>query len=133
MKISSRGRKEAEVAPVTISLSEMTAGDTWQGIIIGPVLFNGAQPSYPLSSCRLYFRKMQDSTLSFAFESGTPSEGKGTITITNAATWSVIIPAQAHHLAPGSYKWDFETTDSVGVIRTLYKGVVNVAPDVSYD
>jgi hypothetical protein len=43
--------------PVDIQLPDHTAGDTWEGLTIGPVLFNDAQPAQALSSCRLYFRR----------------------------------------------------------------------------
>lgn len=117
--------------PVTITLPDFVSGDTWQGMTIGPILFNGAQPSYALLSCRLHFRNYSGS-LAFALSSS-PQTGQGSIIISNAVTWSILIPAQVLSLVAGKYSWDFETVDSEGVIRTLYEGVQNVLRDYTHD
>ncbi|MHB1350126.1 MAG: hypothetical protein ACYCYR_09660 [Desulfobulbaceae bacterium] len=118
--------------PVDIQLPDHTAGDTWEGLTIGPVLFNDAQPAQALSSCRLYFRRQSGGGLGHKLSS-TPAAGDGLITITDQATWLITVPAQALPLAVGQWSWDFETTDAAGVIRTLYKGTLTITRDQSYD
>jgi hypothetical protein len=117
--------------PVDIQLPDHTAGDTWEGLTIGPVLINGAQPSEALASCRLYFRK-PNGTIGYKLKSA-PGTGEGQITISNIDTWLIIVPEQVLPLAVGPWNWDFETTDAAGVIRTLYKGVLNITKHQSYD
>lgn len=117
--------------PVEVNLPDHTNGDHWEGLTIGPVLFNNAQPGEALASCRLYFRK-QNGTIGYKLKSS-PGTGEGQITIANPTTWLVTVPGQVLPLAVGPWSWDFETTDAGGVIRTLYKGVLNITRDQSYD
>ena len=118
--------------PVIINLSDYTAGDTWYGLKIGPILFNDLQPVASLSSCRLYFRLRNNGRIGYKFSSS-PSLGEGTIDITDPVTWEVTINQQILPLYANIWSWDFETTDSNGVVRTLYTGKLNVNQDVTHD
>lgn len=118
--------------PVKIDLPGHYTGDTWPGLTIGPVLFNDAQPEYALASCRLYFRDSKTRSLSLGFQSE-PLTGFTAMTILDPITWVIHIPAQQIPLVAGTYVWDFETTDSAGVVRTLYYGLQTVTEDISHD
>lgn len=118
--------------PVEINLPAHTRGDTWEGLTIGPVLFNGAQPGSALASCRLYFRSLKGKILIHKLKT-TPGDGEGQITINNAVTWSITVPAQALPMPEGQFYWDFETTDAAGFIRTLYCGVLTITQEQSRD
>jgi len=123
--------------PVTINLPDHKAGDSWEGLTIGPVLFVEDGQSYvppaALASCRLYFRYGNpQKTLGYRFKSAA-EEGCGTIEINDPAAWYVIIPPQALPLKAGNYEWDFETTDADGIVRTIYDGILKVTQDVSHD
>jgi len=111
--------------PVVIPLPNDTAGDTWKGVTIGPVLINGSQPSHPLVSCSLCFYRQTDNVLAYAFRN-VPGSGEGTITITNANTWLVNIPVQVCPLTPGKYNWFFVAVDSLGNRDTYYTGVIEI-------
>lgn len=117
--------------PVEVQLPDHTAGDTWERIHIGPILFNNAQPPESLQSCRWYFRDRKK-VIGYKFKSS-PGAGEGTITINDAATWDVTIPPTLMPLEKGDWHWDFETTDAAGVVRTLYHGVLKLTCDVSHD
>lgn len=121
------------MTPVTIDLPPLTSGDTFDGLQIGPVTFNGAPPPSQLASCRLYFRLATTKELGYGYRSGDPVTGFGVINITDPVLWLVQIPAGVLPLSKGSYYWDFETTDAAGVIRTLYKGVQQIGEDFSHD
>ena len=71
--------------PVPINLSSHTKNDTWEGVTIGPVLFNGVQPASALSSCRMYFRDTSG-TIGYKLKSS-PGVGEGTITITDEESY----------------------------------------------
>lgn len=120
------------MTPVTISLPSHTRGDTWEGLSIGPVLFDGIQPSTNLLSCRLYFRNIRSRILGYGFQTN-PSPGFGDITIVDVVTWHIEIAAQPLPLAAGVWTWDFETTDVAGAIRTLYAGQLTISQDNSND
>ena len=127
------------MAPVKIKLEPHYKGDWWVGMLVGPVLINGAQPAATLTSVAMEFRDEND-VLGHKFSSA-PGAGEGTITISDAATWEVIVPEQLLDLDAGTsqngssnkktWYWDFETTDSDGVILTLYKGTIKVLEDVT--
>lgn len=118
--------------PVRVPLNDHTHGDTWEGIAsIGPVLINGSQPDYALSSCRMYFRTTLG-VLGYKFKSS-PGDGEGSITISDADTWEITVAAQALPLDIGMWEWDFETTDSDGTILTLYSGTLEIVEEQSYD
>lgn len=119
--------------PVTVELQSHTRGDTWEGLLIGPILINEAQPEYPLAQCRLYFRN-EKGVLAYKLKStlGEEEEG-GDLVIVDANTWVIEAPEQLLPLKAGVYNWDFETIDSNGVVRTLYKGTFTITQDYSYD
>jgi hypothetical protein len=126
--------------PEKIKLSDHYKNDTWEGMIIGPVLINGAQPSQNIVSARMEFRD-KDDQLGYALDTS-PGAGEGTITIDDAATWEITVAPQ---LIPGVdagvssngssntkiWYWDFETTDAAGVVLTLYRGTMKVKEDVT--
>lgn len=120
------------MVPVVINLPDHTAGDTWEGVSVGPVLFNNEPPTELLTSCRMYFRNVLTKTLAYGYKSEATT-GFGNVSIDDAVAWKASISNQALPIAPGNYLWDFETTDADGVVRTLYKGVLTVAEDVSHD
>lgn len=112
--------------PVSIDLPDHTRGDTWEGMAIGPVTFNGETPTVALSGCRMHFRD-KGGALGQEF-----SSEDTTITISASGTWEVLVPAQALNLTSGYWKWDFETTDIDGIIRTLYDGSIRIIDDITY-
>ena len=116
-----------------IELPEHKRGDRWPGITIGPVDFGGSPPSYPLVSCRLYFRTKQGHRFSYGFKY--PSEaGYGEITILDVDNWEVKFPEQELPLEAGQYDWDFEVTDSSSALpTTLCGGTITVTRDETYD
>lgn len=118
------------MAPVTINLEPHYKGDSWHGVEIGPVLINDAVPSAALVNCRMQFRDKRDA-LGYELNS-TVAVGKGLITILDPNTWEMQVNGQVLDIPEGRWKWDFETTDANGVVRTLYKGVLQVNGDVSH-
>lgn len=112
--------------PVIIDLPDHTKNDTWEGLSIGPVTFNNSTPTYPVSACRMHFRT-KDGTLGQEFTSS-----NSTITITVSGTWEIEVSPQVLSLTEGTWKWDFETTDTQGYIRTLYAGTIRIFDDVTY-
>lgn len=120
------------MVPVKVDLPDVMAGDTWEGLTIGPVLFNDAQPAAALETCRLYFCNAKNRAFVCGFKS-LPGDGFGEIVISDPATWELHIPAQLLPLTAGSFVWDFETTDALGIVRTLYNGILNVIQDNSHD
>ncbi len=125
--------------PVKIKLADHYKGDFWEGMVVGPVLINEAQPDQNLSAVRMQFRNENDQ-LGHEFNT-TPGAGIGTITIDDAVTWEVTVPPQllnldADPVSAGmkntkTWYWDFETTDASGAILTLYRGTIKVTEDVS--
>ena len=123
--------------PEFIRLNDHRRGDTWPGILsIGPVTFllndsDVSLPENPLASCRMQFRDKKD-VLGYEL-STSPEEGQGTITIVDADSWLISVPAQALPLDGGSWLWDFEATDSAGWTITLYEGKMTVRKDITHD
>ena len=112
--------------PYTIQLDPHTKGDTWQGIpSIGPILFNGIQPTSQLDRIRMQIRSAGPTgTLVLTFDSETGDEDYE-ITITDATTWEAEIaeiPEDEFDLAAGPYYWSMRFWDKDGVARTLYDG-----------
>ena len=118
--------------PVKVDLPPHTRGDTWEGLTIGPVLFDGQPPPAPLKSCRLYFRKETGNALGYGFKSQV-ADGFGLISIIDAAAWHVQIAAQPLPLAIGTWCWDFEVTDTDDKVWTLYSGKLSILRDQSHD
>jgi hypothetical protein len=124
--------------PATVNLNDHMAGDTWEGMTIGPVQFNtGTEevpvlepPPFPVASCRMQFRTPRD-VLGYEFVSEEVA-GKGLITISDAAAWEFIVAPQALPLATGKWIYNFETTDTAGTVRTLYAGLIVIRRDVTY-
>lgn len=120
------------MAPVTFNLPDYYRGDTWLGGNMGPASIDGAAPTTTLVSARLQFRDF-DGVLGYELNT-TPAEGKGTISITNAASWTIAFPKQIlYGLNTGKWDYDIELVDSEGTKRTVYKGYIKVIGDVSYD
>ena len=79
------------MTPQKLSLTPFTEGDTWDGIPSLTVTINGSPPASALSLVTMRFKK------SGGLESETvqlTSATVGQITITNAATWAITVPAQ---------------------------------------
>lgn len=119
--------------PVVFDLPMETRGDHWCGVTFGPLEFPDTPPWAPLASCRLYFRKQVGHTLGYRLRSGAVTEGIGRIVILDAVNWEVEIPEQVLPLAAGKWIWDFKTIDGDGIVRTLYKGMIDLDKGVSYD
>jgi len=117
--------------PVTISIPNHTKGDTWEGLKREvPLLFDGGPPPADLASCRMYVRNSAGIILKFKT---TPAVGEKTITIDNAATWLFTVEPTVVDITAGKYRWDFETTDADGAVRTLYSGTWTITKEYSYD
>jgi len=116
--------------PVFVELDDYYRGDTWDGITIGPILFDNIDPEYPLSACYIDFRD-ENGTLGYSFRT-TPSIGHGEIIIIDSDKWEVKIFPTELPLMVGCWYWDFETMDSSGFKRTLYKGSMRVIEDITY-
>ena len=117
---------------VHIDMPTQKAGDSWCGFSTLPVLFDDLPPTATLVSCRLYFRNRKQE-LVYGFKS-TVETGFGLITIIDDANWTVNIPSQViDELIVGIYDYDYETTDSDGIVRTFYYGILDVTRDVSHD
>jgi len=111
----------------TISLKDTKVGDRWIGIsAIGPVTVNGSTPSNALTRVVMTFRLGAER---FTLDSSGTSPG---ITISNAATWAVTIPARDSFLTrSGKWEWDMEFyQQGVTAPWTLYEGTLTVHDDV---
>ena len=117
--------------PVKIDLAEHYKGDSWTGMIVGPILINDAQPSNALASVRMQFRDHKTDALGYELNT-TPGIDEGSITISNTVTWEILVPVQIIDLPEGRYNWDFECTDAAGYVITTYKGAMKVKQDVTY-
>lgn len=122
---SPKYEKALALSPETIFFEPCVEGDDWEGVpTIGPVLFNGTQPADALSKVRLIFFE----TLFTAPDLILTSES-GIVVIEDAATWEISVPvvtAELFTLKAGTYKWVIETTDAAGVVRSLFKGILEV-------
>ena len=132
------------MAPEKITLVDHYKGDSWVGMIIGPVLFNGTAPLADLASCKLQFRDEFDALgqeFNIVGEGGAIDGAIGLITIDDAATWEITVPVQPLNCDAGvsedgssnkkTWYWDFETVDADGVKLTIYKGTIKVFEDVT--
>ena len=118
--------------PANVNLYDHTLGDTWEGMVIGPVLINDAVPPDPVISCRIQFRPFPN-TRKLGYELNVaPESGEGLIVIDDINNWEFTVPQQILDMPAGKYVWDFETTDSAGIKRTLYEGTFNLIQDVTY-
>lgn len=112
----------------TYDLSTRIRGDSWRGIEEITIEVNSAPPPASVISARMYFRETFDSP-DTVLELSTVD---GTITITNAATWTFVVPEIiAFPLKAGTWVYDFETTDAAGFIRTYFGGTIKIWRDVT--
>jgi hypothetical protein len=118
--------------PVYVDLGSQTRGDTWEGLEIGPVVDQDSNPmEYPCVSCRIDFRHKVSGTLGLRLTSISTQTIPSSITIINGTTWEFSVPERILLLDVGSWEWDFETTDSQGVVRTLYYGDLVIVKDIT--
>ncbi len=106
-------------------------GDTWGGIPEISITISGTPPADDVASAKMQFHPAS------GFETvATITSAGGGITITSAANWTFIVPAQdlelpdGSPLPSGSYVWGFQTTDINGVKQTYLEGTVEVLPAV---
>ena len=118
--------------PVIIKLDNYYSGDSWEGMLVGPVVINEVTPTSPVTAVRMQFRDSEFGDLGYELNTD-PAAGEGLITITDADTWEINIPAQVIGLVAGRWDWDLECTDSTGYVVTLYRGVLTVKGDITRD
>jgi hypothetical protein len=112
----------------TYNLSTRIRGDSWRGIESIEIEVNSAPPPVAAASARMFFRENFDSP-DTVLELSTSD---GTITITNAAAWTFVIPEILDFpLRAGTWVYDFETTDTAGFVRTYFGGTIKIWRDVS--
>lgn len=100
-------------------------GDTWEGI---PSLSFDPAPAAPVVSARIWFR---DTWTSTQVRAKLDSSDVNQISIVDANTWAFTVPVQSLPLKAGNYVWQFETTDSLGVVQTYMQGQIQVYPDIA--
>lgn len=112
-----------------IFLDQYAAGDYWEGIVgLGPILFGSETPTSPVVSARMLFTWEDYSVPTVTLTTDT-DEPEGVIIIDDEDSWEMHIDPvtpEVFKLTPGLWNWSFETTDSIGTTRTLYKGVLEV-------
>jgi hypothetical protein len=118
------------MTPAFVELPPFVRGDTWSGIQIGPITFDNVAPTNALVSCRLHFRDKANK-LGYGFSS-ISTVGYGIIVITDANTWEISIAEQSLPLEAGTWTWDFETTDSLGITKTYIRGNIKISEDRTY-
>jgi hypothetical protein len=120
--------------PVTITLDDAIAGDRWHGIAsIGPVLFSGSQPTFPLARVRMQFRR-GGRVAGLTLDSEPSPDRDAQISISSAETWLVHLPElKPLPLPPGLWEWDLEfyPSDSPDAPMTLFQGVLHVKKDTT--
>lgn len=82
-------------------------------------------PANAVASARFQIRSVSTVTP----RSQSFSTAAGTITIVSAANWIFTIPAAVSTLPVGKYNYQFETTDSTGIVFSPFEGVLTVAKD----
>lgn len=108
-------------------LSSVVAGDTWPGIPGISVTINGSPPIEELAFARIQFRKTAESNPA----KETLDTENGGISIADPVTWQVVIPPQKLSLTPATWRWDYETTDAAGTVKTYVYGTLTVLEDIS--
>lgn len=103
-------------------------GDTWGGIPGITILVNGSPPAANVSVAKMQFRPTQNSADTLIELSSTDA----TISITSAANWTFVVPAQELDLQAGVYAWAFQTEDVGGVLQTYLQGSIQVIPKGVY-
>lgn len=131
----------SESDPPFIELFNLVSGDTWRGIPqIGPVTIQGpddeapVQPSTTLVSVRLNFTREGARSPSIRFGTMDVPDADAPIVIDNAVTWEFsIAPVSPATWTPpaGVYTGHVETTDSDGLVLTIYKLQLTVTPDLT--
>jgi len=112
--------------PENITLEPFVAGDHWEGIPALTIQINNAPPASALGSVRLRFTKDERTT-----EVVELSSEDDEITIVDAAAWEISIPEQAvPGLTAGKWRWNLETTNAAGVVKTSVEGTQKVLRDV---
>ncbi len=116
------------MTPQKLALTPFTEGDTWDGLPSLTVTINGAPPASSLSLVTMRFKK------SGGLESETvqlTSATAGQINITNAANWTITIPAQiVAGLTAGKWTWRMCFQDAAGKKRTYLADEVTVLETV---
>ena len=111
----------------TVTLSDVKVGDRWIGIsTIGPVTVNGSTPGNALTRVVMTFRL---GATTYTLDSSGDSPG---ITISDASTWEVTIPARDSFVPrAGKWIWDMEFYQTgYSSPWTLYAGTLTVHDDV---
>lgn len=117
---------------VEIELQDHKRGDRWQGIpSIGPVLINDAQPAETLARVRMHF--FIHTGTRFTLDSEASANPDAPITITDPATWEVVVPpVEKFLLLDGEWEWDMEFWKAgENAPLTLYKGALVVHQDIA--
>jgi hypothetical protein len=116
------------MTPQKLALTPYTEGDTWAGIPSLIVTINGAAPASSLTLVTMRFKK------SGGLESETvelTSATAGQITIANAATWEISIPAQIiPGLTAGKWTWRMRFQDATGQKLTYLADEITVLETV---
>ena len=124
-------------APARVDLPAVTQGDSWQGLTVGPVTFDGEAWPVALETVRMKVRVRQTGTAQGALVLSFHSSPTGTqlpVTITDAATWEFEIPEVPYDDLPieaGVYEYQIECTDEDGFRLTLYEGSWTVGRDIT--
>lgn len=119
--------------PAVIEIDRITEGDSWQGLSVGPVTFDGEAWPVALETVRMKVRRRDTKAVVLSF---TSAGGSGTlpVTITDADTWEFEVPEVAKEsltgLTAGVHEWDMDVTDAEGFRLTIYEGTWTVREKV---
>jgi hypothetical protein len=114
--------------PQKLAITSITEGDTWDGIPSLTVTINGAAPASALSIVTMRFAKIgSEGEQTVELTSATA----GQINITNAATWTITVPAQiVPGLTAGKWTWRMRFQDAAGKKRTYLADEITVLETV---
>ena len=120
----------SESDPPLVELYNMLSGDTWRGIpLIGPVTVQepgdlvAVQPSAALVSVSLNLTRTGAKSPSITFGTADVAGVDAPITIGNAVTWEITIPAVTPAVwtpVPGTYTGQVKTVDADGYVLSVY-------------
>lgn len=110
----------------TYNLEPMVRGDQWRGVALIRITVDGVPPATQAVSARMQWRRSPG-----AAAIGHSIDSDDGITILDDDAWTFAIVAQALPLAAGVWHYDFETTDSVGRVRTYISGTHEIQQDTS--
>lgn len=115
--------------PSTYNFPDLVRGDTFDGISSLQITVNDAAPTTALASVRAQFRrsKKADAVLLELSSETSPA----TISIDNASTWLISVPAGSLDLPVGKAFYDMEFTDADGRKKTYIAGTIEVLQDVT--